>query len=151
MQYTVINRNEKEYICITETFCWTTEINKILLVSIMQCASSHFSSVQLFAFLYRLFCLFGDSTDGILGTSWLVGFLLVLASQVALVVENPACHCGRPKTCRFHPWVGKIPWRGPYHSRVLAWRISWREEPGRLQSMELQRVGQNWSDLKHTA
>ena len=25
------------------------------------------------------------------------------------------------------------------HSSILAWRISWTEEPGRLQSMELQR------------
>ena len=27
------------------------------------------------------------------------------------------------------------------HSNVLAWRIPWAEEPGRLQSMGLQRVG----------
>ena len=27
------------------------------------------------------------------------------------------------------------------HSSILAWKISWTEEPGRLQSMELQRVG----------
>ena len=27
------------------------------------------------------------------------------------------------------------------HFRILAWRISWMEEPGRLQSMGLQRVG----------
>ena len=26
------------------------------------------------------------------------------------------------------------------HSSTLAWRIPWREEPGRLQSMGLQRV-----------
>ena len=24
------------------------------------------------------------------------------------------------------------------HSSILAWRISWKEEPGRLQSLELQ-------------
>ena len=29
------------------------------------------------------------------------------------------------------------------HSSILAWRISWTEEPGRLQSMELQRVKQD--------
>ena len=29
------------------------------------------------------------------------------------------------------------------HSSILAWRIPWREEPGRLQSMGLQRVGHN--------
>ena len=27
------------------------------------------------------------------------------------------------------------------HSRTLAWRIPWTKEPGRLQSMGLQRVG----------
>ena len=27
------------------------------------------------------------------------------------------------------------------HSSILAWRIAWTEEPGRLQSMRLQRVG----------
>ena len=29
------------------------------------------------------------------------------------------------------------------HSSVLAWRIPWTEEPGKLLSMELQRVGHN--------
>ena len=29
------------------------------------------------------------------------------------------------------------------HSSSLTWRIPWTEEPGELQSMELQRVGQN--------
>ena len=29
------------------------------------------------------------------------------------------------------------------HSSILAWRIPWTEEPGRLQSMGLQRVGLN--------
>ena len=27
------------------------------------------------------------------------------------------------------------------HSSILAWKIAWTEEPGRLQSMGLQRVG----------
>ena len=31
------------------------------------------------------------------------------------------------------------------HSSTLAWRIPWREEPGRLQSMGSQRVGQDWT------
>ena len=29
------------------------------------------------------------------------------------------------------------------YSNMLAWRIPWTEEPGRLRSMELQRVGHN--------
>ena len=32
---------------------------------------------------------------------------------------------------------------------ILAWRISWTEEPGGLQSMGAQRVGHDWSDLAH--
>ena len=46
----------------------------------------------------------------------------------------------------FNPWVRKIPWRRERmatHSSILAWRNPWTEEPGRLQSMELQRVGHN--------
>ena len=31
------------------------------------------------------------------------------------------------------------------HSTTLAWRILWREEPGRLQSMGLQRVKHDWT------
>ena len=35
------------------------------------------------------------------------------------------------------------------HSSTLAWRIPWAEEPGRLQSMRLLRVGHDWaSSLK---
>ena len=30
------------------------------------------------------------------------------------------------------------------HSSILAWRIAWTEEPGRLQSMGSQRVGHDW-------
>ena len=33
------------------------------------------------------------------------------------------------------------------HSSILAWRIPWTEGPGGLQSMGLQRVGHDWSDL----
>ena len=31
------------------------------------------------------------------------------------------------------------------HSGTLAWKIPWTEEPGRLQSMGLQRVGHDWT------
>ena len=31
------------------------------------------------------------------------------------------------------------------HSSILAWRVPWTEEPGRLQSMGSQRVGHNWA------
>ena len=34
---------------------------------------------------------------------------------------------------------------------ILAWRIPWTEEPGRLQSMGSQRVGHDWSDFSTQA
>ena len=44
-------------------------------------------------------------------------------------------------------WVRFLSWEDPLdegmatHSSILAWRILWTEEPGRLQSTGLQRVG----------
>ena len=46
-------------------------------------------------------------------------------------------------------WVRSLGWEDPLekematHSSILAWRIPWTEEPGRLQSMGLQRVRHN--------
>ena len=36
------------------------------------------------------------------------------------------------------------------HSSTLAWKIPWTQEPGRLQSMALQRVGHLLSDFTFT-
>ena len=33
------------------------------------------------------------------------------------------------------------------HSSIFAWRVPWTEEPSELQSMGLQRVRHDWSDL----
>ena len=44
-------------------------------------------------------------------------------------------------------WVQSLGWEDPLekgmaiHPSLLAWRIPWTEEPGRLQSIGLQRVG----------
>ena len=46
-------------------------------------------------------------------------------------------------------WVLSLGWDDPLeegmttHSSILAWRIGWTEEPGGLQSMGSQRVGNN--------
>ena len=74
--------------------------------------------------------------------------------------KEPTCQCRRRKRWGFDPWVGKIPWRRAWqptpvfffftHSSILAWRIPWTEEPGRLQSLEYQRVRHHWSDLACT-
>ena len=44
-------------------------------------------------------------------------------------------------------WVQSLGWEDrlekemAIHSSIIAWKIPWTEEPGRLQSMGLQRVG----------
>ena len=44
-------------------------------------------------------------------------------------------------------WVQSLGWEDPLekgmatHSSILAWRIPWTEEPGRLQSIGFQEVG----------
>ena len=51
-----------------------------------------------------------------------------------LVVKNLPANVGDIRRCRFDPWLGKIPQRRKAtHSRILAWKIPWREEPGGLQ------------------
>ena len=51
--------------------------------------------------------------------------------------------------------VRSLGWEDPLekematHSSTLAWRIPWREEPGRLQSTGLQRVRHNWATSRH--
>ena len=56
--------------------------------------------------------------------------------------------CRRRRRHGCNPWVGKIHQRRAWWT-ILAWRVPWKEEPGRQQSMGSQRVRHNWSDL-HT-
>ena len=61
------------------------------------------------------------------------------ASLVAQMVKNLPAMC--------ETWVQSLGWEDPLeegmatHSTIPAWRIPWTEEPGGLQSPELQRVG----------
>ena len=63
----------------------------------------------------------------------------IQASLVAYLLKNPPA--------MWETWVQSLGWKEPLekgvatHSRILAWRIPWTEEPGRLQSMRSQRVG----------
>ena len=57
------------------------------------------------------------------------------------MVKNP--------TAKQETWVQSLGREDPLekematHSSILAWRIPWTEEPGKLQSMGSQRVGHN--------
>ena len=64
--------------------------------------------------------------------------------------KEPTCQCKMPMQ-KMH--VGSLGQEDPLeedlatHSSILAWRILWTEEPGGLQSVESERVGQDQSDL----
>ena len=61
---------------------------------------------------------------------------------MAQMVKNPLGNARDPQ-------VLSLGWKDPLekematHSSILAWKISWTAEPGGLQSMESQRVGQD--------
>ena len=73
-----------------------------------------------------------------------VGLPLPKASQVALVVKNPSANAGDIGEAGLIPGSGRSPGGGHGNPlQYLAWKISWTEEPGGLQSMGLQRVRHN--------
>ena len=67
----------------------------------------------------------------------------ILGIRVALVVKNPLANAGDIK----RRWFNPLSWEDPLedgmatHSSILAWRIPWTDEPGRLWSTGSQRVG----------
>ena len=58
-------------------------------------------------------------------------------SQVALVVKNPPANAGNIRDdVGLIPGTGRFPGSGmATHSSILAWKILWTGEPGRLQSV----------------
>ena len=73
--------------------------------------------------------------------SFIIRFWGDQASMVAQIVKNlPTMQ---------ETWGGSLGWEDPLekgmatHCNILTWRISWTEEPGRLQFMESQRIEDN--------
>ena len=75
-------------------------------------------------------------------------YCVLWASQVVLVVKNPGADARDIRDTGLSlGWEDPLEKGTATHSRILAWRVPWREEPGRLQSIRSQRVGRN---LAHT-
>ena len=67
-----------------------------------------------------------------------IEYRYIWASLVAQEVKNlPAMQETRVQSLG---WEDALEKERATHSTILAWRIPWTEEPGRLQSMGLQRV-----------
>ena len=67
---------------------------------------------------------------------------------MAQTVKNPPAM--QKASVRSLGWEDPLKEGMAIHSSILAWRIPWTEEPGRLQSMGSQRVGHDWA-TKHRA
>ena len=64
--------------------------------------------------------------------------------MVALVVKNSSANAGVIRDAGLIPGSQRSPGGGhATHSRILAWRIPWTEEPGGLWSIGSQTVGHN--------
>ena len=61
--------------------------------------------------------------------------------SVAQLVKNPPAM--QETLVRFLGWEDPLEEGITTHSSILAWRIPWTEEPGRLQSMRLKGVRQD--------
>ena len=61
------------------------------------------------------------------------------------MVKNPLANAGDTRETSLIPGSGRTPGKKEMttHSSILAWKIPWTEELGRLQSMGSQRVGRD--------
>ena len=85
-------------------------------------------------FFYQLYATFAQLLSS--GHAYFWAFL------VAQTVKNlPAMW---ETQVRFQVWEDPLEMGMATHSNILAWRIPWTEEPGRLQSIGSQRVGHDW-------
>ena len=80
------------------------------------------------------------------GQSITTSFLIFIIVLTSLVAQRVKCLSTMRET-----WVRSLGREDPLekemaiHSSTIAWKIPWTEEPGRLQSMGLQRVGHHWT------
>ena len=81
--------------------------------------------------------------------NWMKMFHEGRSHQLSHAVARPSQRrTGNPPwtwPCRGLWWYEEVLKEMATHSSILAWRIPWTEEPGRLQSLGSQRVGHNWA------
>ena len=69
--------------------------------------------------------------------------IIVLITQLSSLVAQMVKHLPTVRETQVQSlgWEDLLEKEMATHSSILAWKIPWMEEPGRLQSMGLQRVG----------
>ena len=112
---------------------------------------------DLAAAAYVTFCLsihpcLSFVTAILMGITWYhIVVLICNFLLTSLVAQTVKCLSTMQET-----WVRSLGWEDPLekemaiHSRTIAWKIPWTEEPGRLQSMGSQRAGHDWATSLHS-
>ena len=110
-------------------------------------------SLSTYTFVKRLFSSSSLSALRVMSSAYLRLLIFLLAVLIL------ACASSSPGFRMMHsayklnkqgdniqPWYTPFPEKAMApHSSTLAWKIPWTEEPGRLQSMGLLRVGDDWA------
>ena len=158
--YTVKLYNEAVYFHSTQIWIWKRQqfinLYSLLNIQVNQPArfSLHFHSVNsvLIKYKYEVFWVYicyvthfysyvlftmreSHCNNYVLMAKDLVTFWPSAGFPGATVVKNPPAHAGDARGAGSIPGSGRPSEEG----NVLVWRIPWKEEPGRLQSMGMQR------------
>ena len=88
------------------------------------------------AFIKRKLCLISFLFYWYYGLHWFTLIFERLA-KCTFLGQTQVCHC-----VLYRMEKAMAP-----HSSTLAWKVPWKDEPGRLQSMGSHRVGHDWSEL----
>ena len=104
------------------------------------CYISQFFIILFLLFLYMFYFF-------LLYFFFLIMLLLILPPlRASLVAQMVMCLSAMWETLVWSPGQEDPLEKGmATHSSTLAWKIPWMEEPGRLQSMGSQRVGDDWA------
>ena len=99
---------------------------------------------------------FAVSYTGLLLPSLLFKLTCLYTQKCFLIVGFPGGSDGKESACNAGDHVQSLGWEDflekemATHSNILSWRIPWTEEPGRLHSTWLQRVGHDWVTVTHS-
>ena len=145
---------QMKWLEVGEIFLWRSQIENTYIVEHMVLTSGA-SPVQTPSICLPWYYHMSSKRKGFRQYSSLIGDIsnTFWGSQVVLVIKNPPANAGDGRHMDSIPGSGRTPGGENGNpllgSGILAWRIPWTEEPGRLQSIGLQKVRRNWTDLAH--
>ena len=96
--------------------------------------------------LHVISCLFYFFIANLMGVKWYLSFFICIFLIICLVAQRlKRLSAMRETRVQSLGWEDPLEKEMATYSSTLAWRIPWTEEPGRLQSVGLLRVGHNWA------